>query len=67
MPDNSATITQLEAILNSGATSGTVDGQSVSFRSQSEIRARIRELQEADDSLRGRRPRVASIRVDTAW
>jgi hypothetical protein len=55
MPDLSSQISQLKAIRDSGATSGTVDGQAVSFRSSDELASTIAQLQQQDTSVRRRR------------
>lgn len=60
MPDNSAEIARLKAILNSGAKSGMVDGEAVTFDTES-IRKQLALLQGTDDTTRGQRPRVSSI------
>lgn len=66
MADNTTKIEQLEAILDAGALEGSVDGQRVRFASFAEIRKRIQELQDADDTQTGRRPRAANIKL-TGW
>ena len=49
MADNSAELAHLRALLNSGATSTVVDGQTVAI-DPSNIRKRIRELEATDDN-----------------
>lgn len=68
MPDNRAKIQHLKDILDSGATSGTVDGQAVNFQSADDLRARIVELQRTDTST-ARRPyrRVRTIDLRNAF
>lgn len=61
MPDNSAALAHLRALLNSGATSAVIDGQTVSIDPAS-IRRRIRELEATDDSIAvPKRPVVSTL------
>lgn len=67
MPDNSKEITALEAILNSGTTSVTVDGTTTSFDLDA-VRLRLEELKRTDTSTtHATRKRVSSINVGGAW
>ena len=64
MPDNSAKIAELRALLQSGVTSSTVDGTSSSV-SLDEIRRQLAELERTDTTAitEGRvRPKVAQYR-----
>lgn len=65
MPDNSATIADLEALLNSGANSIVVDGVTVGIN-HAEIRKRLRALRASDTSESAqpnRRPVAATINL----
>ncbi len=62
MPDNSAEIAKLQAILNEGARSVSIDGQSVTYDFAA-IRKRIRTLMLADPNYRGKRPRLSRINL----
>jgi hypothetical protein len=50
MPDNAAKVSELESLLQSGLRSHTVDGQTVTYRDQSEIMDLIQRLKRADDT-----------------
>ncbi len=63
MASNAEKIRQLEAILDSGALEGSVDGQTVKFQSPQDIMTRIRQLQARDCTQRKRRPVIASIKL----
>lgn len=60
MPDNSAKIAAIRETLESGVSSTTVDGVSVSLDRES-LRKELRKLEAEDDALRSRRPPCASI------
>jgi hypothetical protein len=60
--DNTAKITKLQKILEAGATTVTVDGTTVTYDFD-QIRREIMRLQSEDDTLKSKRPRVASIRL----
>ncbi len=62
MPDNSAEITKLQAILNEGARSVSVDGQAVTYDFVA-IRKRIRVLMTTDPNYRGKRPVASQINL----
>ncbi|MEZ6068278.1 MAG: hypothetical protein R3B90_21765 [Planctomycetaceae bacterium] len=66
MPDNSQAIADIRALLNSGATTVVVDGQTVQLNHDS-LRRRLRELQATDTAAPIKRPRVASIDASTGW
>lgn len=63
MPDNSAKIAEIEEILNSGATSTSVDGLSVSIDLEA-LRRRLIELKRTDTSggTPPRRPKIYPYR-----
>lgn len=66
MPDNSAAITAIESILNSGTQSVSTDGLSTQFN-LSELRKRLAELKATDDDTLAAgkvRPRTAKIRLN---
>jgi hypothetical protein len=48
MADNSTAIAEIEAILNTGVSSATVDGQAVTY-DLDQLRRRLRELKASDD------------------
>lgn len=58
MPDNSAAIAKIEAILNVGATSVTTDGTTVNYDFE-ELRRRLKELRNTDPNFR--RSRIGQI------
>jgi hypothetical protein len=58
MPDNSAAIAQIEAILNNGATSVTTDGTTINY-DFAELRRRLKELRNTDPAYR--RSRIGQI------
>ena len=60
--DNSAKITELETLLQSGANSVNVDGVSVSIDLDS-VRKELRRLQAADSIQRRKRPAAATINL----
>jgi LPS sulfotransferase NodH len=62
MANNTAKIAELEDILQTGATSATIDGRTVHYDFD-EIRRQLRELRANDDSQRGRRPVISRIRL----
>ena len=62
MPDNSAKIAELQAILQAGANSVSVDGTTVAF-DLAEVRRQLRELMASDRTNSGRRPVAASINL----
>ncbi len=47
MPDNSAAIAKIEAILNTGATSVTTDGTNINY-DLAELRRRLKDLRNTD-------------------
>lgn len=59
MADNSAKIAAIRAILESGATQGTVDGRTVVYDHAS-LRRELRELEKNDDAAGGGKRPVAS-------
>lgn len=63
MANNTAKIAELEAILQSGATSVTVDGV-VTQIDLAEVRRQLRELRASDDTQKKRRPLATRIRLD---
>jgi hypothetical protein len=64
--DNTDEIARIRALLNSGATTVTVDGQTVVVDHDA-LRRRLRELQATDSENPIRRPRVSSINLTNAW
>lgn len=62
MADNSAKIAKLQAILDAGASNVAVDGTNVGF-DLDEVRRQLRELNESDNTQKGRRPVAASINL----
>ncbi len=62
MANNTAKIAALENILQSGVTSYTIDGRTVTY-DHDEIRRQLRDLRQNDDSQSGRRPVVSRIRL----
>jgi len=62
VPDNSAKIAELQAILQAGANSVSVDGTTVSY-DLAEVRRQLRELMANDRTQSGRRPVAASINL----
>ena len=62
MADNSVEIERIEAILNSGATSAVVDGNTITVDHET-LSKRLRRLKATDDSARGRRPTVLNVRM----
>lgn len=61
MADYSTEIAELEAILQAGATSVTVDGQTVNY-DLTQVRRRLRELKQLDDTAT-KRPSALSINL----
>lgn len=62
MPDNSTKIAELEAILETGATTVTVDGQTI-VRDLDVVRSQLRRLQADDTTDKNRRPVSARINL----
>lgn len=62
VPDNSAKIAELQAILQAGASSVAVDGTNVAF-DLAEVRQQLRELMASDQTNAGRRPVASSINL----
>jgi len=62
MANNTAAIAKIQKILQAGASSGTIDGRSVTY-DFAELRRQLRELQATDDTQKGRRPVVSRIRL----
>lgn len=60
MANNTTEIAEIEAILNAGVSSGTVDGQSVSYDLPA-LRKRLRELKDSDDTAT---KRPTSLKID---
>jgi len=60
MPDNSAEIAKLEALLNRGTEKTVVDGTVVE-RDLDQVAARLRQLRLTDDTQKTRRPIASSI------
>jgi hypothetical protein len=60
MADNSARISEIQALLESGATEVITDGTTVKLDHAS-LRKELRRLTAADDASRGRRPVCSSI------
>lgn len=58
MPDNSAAIAKIEAILNAGASTVSTDGTTVTYNF-AELRRRLKELRQADPAFK--RPRIGQI------
>lgn len=67
MADRSVEIAALQAVLNSGTKSVTVDGVTTSFSDASQIRKRIRELQVETDGDQRRKPRISTVDLGAAW
>lgn len=63
MADNTAEIARLRAILNSGKSSYTIEGQTVSY-DLAQVRKRLLELIAEDDTETVRRPRSVRIKLD---
>lgn len=62
MADNSVKIAKLQAILEAGGQSVSVDGTSVTY-DMAEVRRQLRELMAGDNTNKGRRPVAASINL----
>lgn len=62
MPDHSKRIREIREILQSGATSVSTDGTSVTFDFD-ELRKELRRLMNEDPAFQGRRPVAASINL----
>lgn len=62
MPDNSAKIAELQAILQAGANSVSVDGTTVAY-DLAEVRRQLRELMANDRTQSGRRPVASNINL----
>lgn len=62
MPDNSAAIAKLEAILASGVRSGAADGESITYDPDS-IRDQLAHLKRTDTTTRGRRPFCSNMNL----
>ncbi len=60
MPDNTAKIAHLNALLDVGATDAVIDGQTVKI-SPRQIRKRLRELEAEDDTVTARRPLAMTV------
>lgn len=67
MPDNSAKIRQLQALLDAGITRATVDGETVDFGDEERIRRRLRELKASHTSPRKKLPRYVPIDLPSAF
>lgn len=65
MPDHSAEIARLQALLDAGVTASSVDGRSASFNPQ-RIRQRLAELLEEHDGSEYSRPKHATITLRRA-
>lgn len=66
MPDNTAAISRIESILNSGATKANIDGQMVEVDHEA-LRRRLRELQETNTTNPTTRPRLRRIDLSNAF
>jgi len=62
MPDNTAKIAELRAVIQSGAESVSVDGVSTRVNLDV-ITAEIRRLEEEDDTVGSRRPAVCGVNL----
>lgn len=62
MPDNSAEIARLQAMLNSGVRSTSADGQSMTLDPDS-IREQIRQLRASDTTQRRNRPICSNVNL----
>jgi len=62
MADNSARIAEIEAILQAGAVSVTIDGVSVTYDFDT-LRSELRKLRQADDVEKSRRPTSTTVRL----
>lgn len=62
MADHAERLAELRAILQSGVSSHTVDGQTTHYDLAS-LKAELRELERADDEAAARRPRSARIHL----
>lgn len=62
MPDNSARIAEIEAILESGVTSSNIDGtqETTDF---AQLRLELSRLRATDTTQRVRRPRLSSVNL----
>ena len=62
MPNNTARIAQIRALLDTGATQVIVDGQTVTINPAS-LRKQLRQLMATDDTNAGRRPLAATVNL----
>ena len=62
MADNSAEIAKLEAILNAGATSVSIEGETVNY-DFAEIRRQIGDLKRTDTNEKKKRSTLSRIRL----
>jgi len=62
MPDHSARIAEIQAILRAGAVSVATDGVSVTYDFAA-LRTELRQLMAEDDAQRGKRPIASSINL----
>lgn len=62
MPDNSAKIAELEALIQGAATRVTTDGTTTDF-DLARAREELRRLREQDNTQRGRRPVISTINL----
>lgn len=65
MADHSAAIAEIEEILRAGVKQTTVDGTTVVYDLPS-LRKELRRLKRTDDATKGKRPLVATVRLDGA-
>jgi hypothetical protein len=61
MADNSARISEIEAILRAGARQVVVDGTSVTYDFET-LRKELRHLKATDDTLAGTRPKILGVK-----
>ena len=62
MPNNTARIAQIRALLDTGATQVIVDGQTVTINPAS-LRKQLRQLMATDDTNAGRRPLASTVNL----
>lgn len=65
MADHSAEIAEIESILRAGVKQTTVDGTTVVYDFDT-LRKELRRLKRMNDATKGKRPLVATIRLDGA-
>lgn len=62
MPDNTARIAELRAILQEGLTQTNVDGRSATW-DLDQVREELQQLLREDDTQRLRKPRISSVNL----